>query len=125
MAFTLLPKALKENSITELMRFESSYEKVGIPALIIQVVSGMWLAYHLMPNIGMWFDSSNPISRLILIKLGLLLTTVLFALDARIRVIPNMDETKLKSLAFHIIPVTFLSVLFVIIGVSFRTGKIF
>ena len=122
LAITILPRVLKERSPSDLLRFESGYEKVGIPALIIQVVTGVWLAHNLMPDIGMWFSFDNPISRLISVKLSLLLLTALFAVDARLRIIPNLTEQNLTSLAYHIIPVTVFSVLFVIVGVAFRTG---
>jgi putative copper export protein len=122
LAITILPRVLKEKSPSDLLRFESGYEKVGIPALIIQVVTGVWLAHNLMPDIGMWFSFDNPISRLISVKLSLLLLTAIFAVDARLRIIPNLTERNLMSLAYHIIPVTVFSVLFVIAGVGFRTG---
>jgi putative copper export protein len=125
LAITILPRAFKERSTVELLRFESGYESVGIPALLIQVVTGLWLAHHLIPEVSLWFDLSNPVSTLILLKLGLLLLTALFAIDARLRVIPNLTEKTLMSLAYHIIPVTIISVLLVIVGVSFRSGGLF
>lgn len=125
LATTILPRVLKEKSTSDLLRFESGYERIGIPALIIQVVTGLWLAHNLMPEISLWFSVVNPISRLILVKLILLLVTVLFAIDARLRIIPNLTDRNLMSLAYHIIPVTVISVLFVIVGVSFRTGGLF
>ena len=125
LATTILPRVLKEKSPSDLFRFESGYERVGIPALIIQVITGLWLAHNLMPEIGLWFSVGNPISRLIFVKLILLLLTVLFAIDARLRIIPNLTDRNLMSLAYHIIPVTIISVLFVIVGVSFRTGGLF
>jgi putative copper export protein len=125
LATTILPRVLKEKSTSDLLRFESGYERIGIPALIIQVATGLWLAHNLMPEIGLWFSVGNPISRLILVKLILLLLTVLFAIDARLRIIPNLTDRNLMSLAYHIIPVTIISVLFVIVGVSFRTGGLF
>jgi putative copper export protein len=125
LATTILPRVLKEKSTSDLLRFESGYERIGIPALIIQVVTGLWLAHNLMPEISLWFSVVNPISRLILVKLILLLLTVLFAIDARLRIIPNLTDRNLMSLAYHIIPVTVISVLFVIVGVSFRTGGLF
>ena len=122
LATTILPRVLKEKSTSDLLRFESGYERIGIPALIIQVATGLWLAHNLMPEISLWFSVGNPISRLILVKLILLLLTVLFAIDARLRIIPNLTDRNLMSLAYHIIPVTIISVLFVIVGVAFRTG---
>ena len=52
----------------------------------------------------------------------MLATTVAFALDARLRLIPRLSEQNLGALAWHIVPVTIVSVLFVVVGVSFRTG---
>jgi len=46
----------------------------------------------------------------------------LLAADAKLRIIPRLSEKKLISLAWHIIPVTIISVLFIVTGVSFRTG---
>lgn len=122
LAFTILPRVLRERSPAELLRFESAYERIGLPALIIQVVTGLMLAYHLVPDPTRWVDLSDVTGRLIGVKLLLLATTVCFALNARLRVIPNLSEAKLVSMAWHIIPVTLISVLFVMVGASFRTG---
>lgn len=122
LALTILPRALQQRSISELQQFESGYERIGIPALITQVLSGLWLAYDFLPDVHLWFSLDGGMSHLILWKLLLLATTVLFALDARLRVIPNLSPQTLPSLARHVIPVTVISVLFVVCGVEFRTG---
>lgn len=125
LSITILPRALKERSPSDLLRFETGYERIGIPALIIQVITGVWLAYKLMPDVSMWFGFGSPVSQLIALKLILLLLTVLFAIDARLRIIPNLTEQNMMSLVYHIIPVTVIAVLFIIVGVSFRTGLLF
>jgi putative copper export protein len=122
LALTILPRVLKEKSPSDLLRFESAYERIGIPALLIQVVTGCWLAYGMLPDVGAWFNFDNPVSRLITFKLSLLLITLLLAVDARFRIIPNLSKNNLNSLAWHIVPVTIISVLFVVVGVSFGTG---
>ena len=125
LAITILPKALRERSVDVIRQFEMGYERIGIPALIIQVLSGFWLAYRLVPDVSQWVLCENVITQLITIKIGLLLLTMGLALDARLRIIPNLHEGNLKSLAYHIVPVTIVSVLFIIIGVAFRTGGLF
>ncbi|MBS1807348.1 MAG: CopD family protein [Acidobacteria bacterium] len=122
LALAVLPRVLKEKSPAELSRFESAYERIGIPALLLQVITGLWMAYRMVPDVGQWFAFNNPLSRLIGIKLLLLTITIAFAIDARLRIIPKLSEENLTSLAWHIIPVTVISVLFVVVGVSFRTG---
>ena len=44
LSLAILPRAFKEQSTEELKQFESAYERVGIPALLIQVITGLWLA---------------------------------------------------------------------------------
>jgi putative copper export protein len=122
LALTILPQALRSKSVADLSRFESAYEKVGIPALLIQVASGLWLASQIAPDVAQWFAFDDPVARLVGVKLLLLLSTMLFAADARLRIIPRLSAERLTSLAWHVVPVTIISVLFVTVGVSFRTG---
>ena len=63
----------------------------------------------------------QPVAHPILLKLSLLALTLGFAMSARFRVIPHLSEKNLVTMAWHIIPVTIISILFVITGVSFRT----
>jgi putative copper export protein len=125
LAICILPKALKTNGVDALRNFETHYERIGIPALIIQVVTGIWLACRLLPDWSLWSDVSNPVTRVVWIKLGLLAATALLGVDARVRIIPNLRPENLRTLAWHIVPVTVISILFVIAGVSFRTGWLY
>ena len=122
LSLVILPRVLSEKSPGDLLKFESAYERIGIPALLIQVTTGVWLSYRLIPNLSHWFKFDNPINTLIGIKIILLSITVAFAIDARLRIIPNLSKDNLVSLAWHIVPVTVTSVLFVFVGVTFRTG---
>lgn len=122
LAVTILPRVLKERSPSELLRFESAYERIGLPALLIQVGTGLWLAYQRIPSVSRWFDLDDPIARLVGAKVLLLAITIAFAVDARLRIIPRLSAENLTALAWHIIPVAVISVLFVVVGISFRTG---
>ena len=125
LATTVLPRALREHSADVLLQFESRYERIGIPALLVQVATGLWLAYRLVPDVGGWFDLDNPVARPILAKLVLLAITFLFAIDARLRLIPRLSAENLTAMAWHIVPVTVVSVMFVATGVAFRTGWLY
>ncbi len=125
LATVILPRVLREKSPQRLEEFESVYEKIGMPALIIQIITGVMLAYRLLPNIPLWFDTSHPLALGILAKLSLLSLTFLFALDARFRVIPKLSKSNLNDMAIHIVFVTLFSILFVIVGVSFRVGWLY
>jgi putative copper export protein len=122
LALTVLPRALASRSIDELRRFEAGYEWIGIPALFTQIATGLWLAHALVPEPSRWLSRGDPVGRLVGIKLLLLGATALLAADARLRIIPSLTPARLGTLAWHIVPVTIVSVLFVVTGVAFRTG---
>ena len=62
LSVVVLPKVLRERSPARLLEFESVYEKIGMPALIIQVITGLFLAYRMLPDVSQWLDFSNPIA---------------------------------------------------------------
>ena len=123
LACTVLPRVLREQDVDGLLKFESAYERIGMPALLVQVITGFWMAMQLQPDHGQWLAFGDPVTRLIGIKLILLLLTALLALDARFRVIPRLHQPgKLTDMAWHIVPVTLIGIGFVVTGVSLRTG---
>ena len=123
LALSVLPKALKKKDPEIVSSFESFFERIGIPALIVQIITGLWLAMIFLP-FGDWFDFGNSISRLISIKIILLLFTLLLAAHARFFLIPVLNESNLKMLAWHIVLVTVTAVLLLLTGLSFRSGII-
>jgi len=122
LAIAILPRVLRERSPTKLLEFESAYERIGIPSLVVQVATGLWLAHRMVPELSRWLAFGDPVATLVGVKLLLLATTVAFALDARLRLIPRLSKQNLGALAWHVVPVTIVSVLFLVVGVSFRTG---
>lgn len=125
LALVILPQVLRSRDLPRLQQFEAAFERVGIPALLIQVATGLLLAWQRLPVFSMWLDWNNPAARPILCKLALLLLTLLLALDARLRLIPRLTPERLPALAWHIIPVTLISVLFVVTGVAFQAGWLY
>jgi len=121
LALGILPKVLKTNDYNMLLDFERVYEKVGMPALLVQVISGLYLAYQLLPDVSQWFSFSNHTSTHVGIKLTLLLATVVLAVIANLRLVPNLDKgNNLKIMGVFAYIVTVMAVLLVITGVSFR-----
>lgn len=122
LALTVLPRALRARDPEILLAFESRYERLGMPALVVQVVTGLWLAYHWLPDPSAWVALDSTLSVAITAKLALLLVTLALALSARWRVLPRLDAETLPLLALHVVGVTIASVLFVFAGVVIRAG---
>lgn len=122
--FAVLLPALKTRDPARITAFEEHFEKVGIPALMTLVISGVWMAYQQLPDVAQWFTFSSVTSRTVSVKLSLLLATVALALHARLKIIPNLTENKLNNLAFHISCVTLIAILLAVTGVLHRFGGI-
>lgn len=121
LAMTILPEALRLQRAAPVSEFEHRFERIGLPALAVQIITGLWLAEHLLGSPDHWFEA-NPLARAVQIKLGLLALTVGLAVHARLRVIPRLSDETLATLAWHIRIVTLAAVLFVLVGVSIRFG---
>jgi len=122
LSLTILPRALRERDPAIIREYEDGYERIGIPALAIQVLTGLFLAYHWAPDVTSWFQPATLQASLIAAKLGLLAITVALAAHARLRIIPTLNAARLHALAAHIITVTAIGILMVALGVAIRTG---
>jgi putative copper export protein len=121
LALTVLPRALQDGRAAAVQDFEKSFERVGLPALALQIATGLWLAEHLLGSPTNWFEA-NPVARVVQVKLGLLAVTLGLAVHARLRVIPRLSDATLPTIAWHIRVVTLAAVLLVFAGASIRFG---
>jgi uncharacterized membrane protein len=117
-----LPEALKKRNPDIIKAFEKKYEIVGLPSLLLQVITGVWMAIsYYQVNL---FSFANPIENIVTIKLMLLLLTILLAIHVRFFIFPKLNADNLWWLALHIIAVTFISIVMLYLGVSIRFGGI-
>jgi len=119
---TILPKALRERDPSAVLRFEHGYERIGIPALLVQAVTGIWLASRYVPGIWPAFTFGDPLRSAVAIKLLLLLGTILTGLHARLRIIPRLTPDRMSLLAVHVALVTIMAVAMLYVGAFIRTG---
>jgi putative copper export protein len=125
LSLAILPAALRRRDVQLLSTFEGLYERVGLPALLVQVLTGLHLAATMAPDPAMWFGFGNVVSQTVTLKLLLLAATLVVGLHARFRIVPNLTVERLPQFAAHVVLVTLLAVGFVVVGVSFRTGGLF
>jgi putative copper export protein len=115
-----LPGALRKKDFGIIERFEARYEPIGLPALLILLLTGIYITTVYAPDF-LSLDWDDHYTRHTLMKFALLLVTVFLAVHARFVLIPKKS---LIPLAIHIISVTLLSVVFVLLGFSARSGGI-
>ena len=116
LTLSILPEALRRRDPEPVRRFERVYERVGVPALAVQIATGLWL------DPQDWLQLDDPAARTILLKLACVVATAALGLHARLKLIPNLTPRSLPWLGCHIVAVTLLALLFVGLGLSFRFG---
>ncbi len=118
----VLPDAWRRRDPAPVQAFEARFERIGLPALLVQVVSGAWLAVHWLGSAAAWHDADSGITRAVWLKLALLVVTLLLAVHARLRLIPRLRPGTVPLLGLHILAVTAVSVALLVLGVSVRFG---
>lgn len=123
-SFRILLEALKTKNIAGLFEFEKKYEVVGLPALLLLVITGIWMSlnYGIAPS--QWLSFSSGIETVVSCKLLLLVITLVLALHARLVLIPNLKPEKLVLLTLHIFAVTAIGITMLILGTFVRYGGI-
>lgn len=122
LAVTVLPQALKSRDPDRIHQFESHFERLGLATLLLQVITGLGLTWIYFPGFQNFLSFDSYLSQYIGIKLLCLLGTLALAIHARFFIIPNLTKETLNSLAYHIVGVTTLAVLFVVVGAGIRVG---
>ncbi len=118
----VLPRALREGQAAPIRVFEETFEPLGLTALAIQVVTGLWMGWMYLPHFQGLFNPQNPIGMLVGTKLLLLVGTAALAVHARLQLIPNLTDANLSGLAGHIRGITALAIAFVVVGALIRLG---
>jgi putative copper export protein len=113
---------LRERSGAQIRAFEEVFEPLGLTALAIQVLTGLWMGWIYLPGFQGLFNPANPIGMLVGVKLLLLASTAALAVHARLRLIPNLTDDNLGGLAWHIRSITALAIAFVVVGALIRLG---
>ena len=124
LAISLLPEAMSKREPDLILGFERIYERIGLPAMVVQVVTGLWLAYRLRPELATWVEWDDPVALTIALKLACLVATVALAVHARLSLVPRLDAARLPMLGAHIVAVTALALIFVWLGIAFRYGGV-
>ncbi|MBK1880252.1 hypothetical protein [Pelagicoccus mobilis] len=125
LAYLLFPSVLNDRNPDVMYRIETAYDRIGMPALFVQVATGLMLAYGHVPDFGSWLAFEVPMARMIVMKLALLLLILGLSFDLRIRMFAKVGSAGLKSLGWHTALVLLLSATSVFLGASFRIGWLY
>lgn len=126
LALSHLPAAIRENRKEIVLNFQARFERVGMPSLIILVITGVAMAYDYNTGIDRWFSFANPVEWVVSLKLALLGVTLGLAILANKKILPHFKTTgKFAGVSALIITVTIIGIVMAFLGSSIRFGGIF
>lgn len=120
----LMPNFIRNNDVAGFLAFEKSYEPLGMVALAIQVITGVYMMNDIVPA-AMWGEPMGFLTALIHGKLTWLALTIITALHARFRIVNHLQQgiytdSTLKVMGIHVGLICLWSMAFVINGALFR-----
>ncbi|TBX67019.1 copper resistance protein CopD [Flavobacterium silvisoli] len=122
LSLRFLPEAIKSKEVTAIQNFKNKFEPIGMPALVVLLLTGILMAYDYDVTFTKWFSFSNAIERVVSLKLILLLITVGLAVNAQLFLFPKLTSKDLPKAAFQIILVTVIGVAMLVLGSLVRIG---
>ena len=117
-----VPEAVRSRDPRALLDNYQRLNRVALPALLVVIVSGLWLALNWLPQIALWFEPSMPIAVVILAKLLLLVLTLLLLAYLRLRVLTALTPDRIARLGLVFALLALLALISAAIGPSFRYG---
>jgi len=120
----VLPKAMREADPKPVLDFERGYGRLGLAALLVQLLTGLWLANRWIGDWSTVFSDPTPQGHLILSKVTVLIITVGLAGFTYHSVLPRVEERGLRPFALLSATATMLAVVMLILGVGIRTGGV-
>jgi hypothetical protein len=113
-ALGVLPRALRAKDHEMLLSFQKAFTPVGHTALLIQIVTGLWLA---MP----YFSQRTPATMLVEVKTLLLILVIAITIHAKVRVAKRLPES-MGAYAGHIVANAVLATALLVLGAALRFG---
>ena len=124
LSIRFLPEALQKKDLSIILNFKDKFEVVGLPSILILLISGIMMAYNYGVPFSRWFSFSDGIEKIISIKLILIFTTIILAAYSQLYIFPKANSERMFPLAFQIILVTLIGVGMLVLGSLIQLGGV-
>ena len=122
LSLAILPRALKADDPALLQGYAMGYMRIAMPALVLQAITGLWLALQVVPDWRDWLSFSDPQTTGTGVKLVLLAVTLGLIVSRRLSGHAHHGPEALNGMAWHLRAMTLVAVLFQAAGAFLRTG---
>lgn len=117
-----VPEAFKNNTLNDINFFRKNFERLGKPALVILLVTGVILAYDHNIPVQKWFQFEVGIEKIVSLKLILFFSTLVLGFSAVKFVFPSLKNKPTALLYIFILLLTLISVAMLVLGSLVRIG---
>ncbi len=122
LSFAIVPRAVRAGDPAVMHDFGRGFMPLAMPALALQVLTGLWLALQVSPDWRDWLQLSDPVSAGIALKIALLVATMGIAMASHMGGHRHHGPAAVQRMARRARGMTALAVLFVATGAFLRTG---
>jgi putative copper export protein len=122
LALVLIPNARRSGDIQPILAFERRFDRLGMAALAVLVLSGFWLGFRWLPQTHLWFDVDLALGQTMLAKIVLVFVLVAAWAQARLRLLPVLGIERLAAYRVHVWVSLLCSLALILLGARFRFG---
>ena len=119
---SVIPKAKKAGDIGIIKGYLAGVGQMGVHALAVQLITGLWLATPQFNGISAAFQMKEVFATHVVAKLVIAIVVTVLIVVMRRRIAPKLSLETLGSFTAMAATITVLGILLVALGVGLRTG---
>ncbi|MBI2213291.1 MAG: hypothetical protein HYU52_06560 [Acidobacteria bacterium] len=119
---SVIPKAKKENDLGVVRGFLGGVGQMGVHALAVQLITGLWLASPQFKGISAAFQSREVFATHVVAKIVIMVVITALVVVMRRKIAPKLSMETLGGFTSTVGIITLLGITMVALGVGLRTG---
>ena len=122
---SVIPKAKKANDVGVIRGYLGGVGQMGVHALAVQLITGLWLASPQFKGISAAFQMKEVFATHVVAKVVIMIVITVLIIVLRRKIAPNLTMENLGGFTMTVGLVTLLGIAMVALGVGLRTGGLF
>ncbi|MFA6958070.1 MAG: hypothetical protein WC538_19555 [Thermoanaerobaculia bacterium] len=122
---SVIPKAKKAGDIGIIKGFLAGVGQMGVHALAVQLITGLWLATPMFKGISAAFQMKDVFMTHVVAKIVIMIAITVLVIVMRRKIAPKLSMETLGGFTATVGIITVLGIFMVALGVGLRTGGLF
>lgn len=122
---SVIPKAKKAGDLNIIKGYLTGVGQMGVHALAIQLITGLWLASPMFKGISTAFQMKDVFMTHVGAKVVIMIVLTVLVIVMRRKIAPKLSMETLGGFTATVGLITVLGIFMVALGVGLRTGGLF